>query len=121
MKVHVLLIHDKDRTGLIECVEEVNREGIAKNSFDFLLRVGEKLKERGIPYILFKGLDALDEEQINRILGWYLTYREDYRKKLRLKSGEHFFFLYFPDAEEELDPSPFCLRERHWLFRDLVF
>jgi len=123
----VIVFNSRDELKVATAIEDLTKEYEGREEFvsseEFLKDLIKRLEEKGVPNIVFFGLEASSIEEANRIVGEQLSVRSDWRNKLKLGLEETYSWQVFPVAEREIDfavkKQPFYLRERHWLFRDL--
>ena len=123
----MIVFNSRDELKVATVIEDLTKEYEGREDFvssdEFLNDLIKRLEEKGVPNIVFFGLEASSIEEANRIVGEQLSVRSDWRNKLKLGLEETYSWQVFPVVEREIDfavkKQPFYLRERHWLFRDL--
>jgi len=123
-RYNVIVFNSRDELKVATAIEDLTKEYKGREEFvssdEFLNDLIKRLEEKGIPNIVFFGLEASSIEEANRIVGEQLSVRSDWRNKLKLGLEETYSWQVFPVVEREIDFAVKNLRERHWLFGDLV-
>jgi len=123
-RYNMIVFNSRDELKVATVIEDLTKKYEGREGFvssdEFLNDLIKRLEEKGVPNIVFFGLEASNIEEANRIVGEQLSVRSDWRNKLKLGLEETYSWQVFPVVEREIDFAVKNLRERHWLFGDLV-
>jgi len=112
MKVHALIFNVRDLEQIDEAVSKVSETRVFIPAREYLKRISDTLKDKGIPHVLLFNVDVPStsnpENDIPRFIGVYVSGRPDVARKLGVEyeGGDSLPIgvIYLPSAEVEIDP-----------------